>query len=204
MNYNENEEEYSVVLKNVFKSYDNHEVLKDLSLSFLKNKINCILGSSGKGKTTILNLIAGLIKQDKGEIFKDSKKISYMFQEDRLILWLNVFQNIEFVLKSYKSELDRKEIIDQFIDLVELKDYKGFFPKQLSGGMKRRVSMARALAYESDVLILDEPFKGLDNELKYRIIDRMLKVLDKRKQTIIMVTHDEAEAKYLNANIITF
>ena len=199
---NFNEEEYAAILENIFKSYDKHEVLNNLNLAFPKNNINCVLGSSGKGKTTILNLIAGLIKEDKGKVFRCSNEISYMFQEDRLIPWLNVFSNIEFVLKSYKSQVEIKKITNNLLELVELKDYESFFPNQLSGGMKRRVSLARAFSYESDILILDEPFKGLDNELKYRIMDRMLINYNKRKQTIIMVTHDEEEAKYLNANII--
>ncbi len=144
--------------------------------------------------------MAGLDKLDSGNFIMRSQNISYMFQEDRLIPWLNVYENIAFVLKSNTCKCEIESIINKYLDLVKLKEYKYYILDNLSGGMKRRVALARAFAYKSEVLIMDEPFKGLDLSLKKEIIAGFLKLWEKDKRTVIIVTHDINEAKLLAHN----
>ncbi len=158
------------------------------------------MAPSGYGKTTLLNIIAGLESLDSGNLIMETQSISYMFQEDRLLTWLTVYENIAFVLKSNTVKCKIGNIIDTYLDLVNLKEYKDYTLDKLSGGMKRRVALARAFAYKSEVLIMDEPFKGLDLSLKREIISGFLKLWEKDKRTVIVVTHDIKEAKLLAHN----
>ncbi|NFN86866.1 ABC transporter ATP-binding protein [Clostridium sporogenes] len=185
---------------NACKSYGDKIIFKDLNLNFEKNKITAILASSGYGKTTLLNIIAGLDKLDSGNFIMKSQSISYMFQEDRLLPWLTVYENIAFVLKSNTFKCEMENIIDKYLELVKLKEYKDYTLDKLSGGMKRRIALARAFAYKSEVLIMDEPFKGIDLALKEEIISTFLKLWEKDKKTVIVVTHDINEAKLLAHN----
>ncbi|MDS1002756.1 ATP-binding cassette domain-containing protein [Clostridium sporogenes] len=185
---------------NAYKSYGDKIIFKDLNLNFEKNKITAILAPSGYGKTTLLNIIAGLDKLDSGNFIMKSQSISYMFQEDRLLPWLTVYENIAFVLKSNTFKYEMENIIDKYLELVKLKEYKDYTLDKLSGGMKRRVALARAFAYKSEVLIMDEPFKGIDLALKKEIISIFLKLWEKDKKTGIVVTHDINEAKLLAHN----
>ncbi|MCD3349475.1 ATP-binding cassette domain-containing protein [Clostridium botulinum D/C] len=198
---NEKLNEYGVKLANIHKKYGKYEVLKNLNIIFEKNTINVILGPSGCGKTTLLNIISGIEKQNSGEVLLIGDKISYIFQEDRLISWLNVYDNIAFVLKSTINKNHIDNIIMKYLKLVKLEEYKYKFPSELSGGMKRRVSIARALAYKSEILLMDEPFKGLDSELKKDIIRKFLKTWKEDKETVILVTHDEEEAMFITDRI---
>ncbi|MCR1933289.1 ABC transporter ATP-binding protein [Clostridium tepidum] len=191
---------YEIRFINASKSYGDKIIFKDLNLNFEKNKITAILAPSGYGKTTLLNIMAGLDKLDSGNFIMRSQNISYMFQEDRLIPWLNVYENIAFVLKSNTCKCEIESIINKYLDLVKLKEYKYYILDNLSGGMKRRVALARAFAYKSEVLIMDEPFKGLDLSLKKEIIAGFLKLWEKDKRTVIIVTHDINEAKLLAHN----
>jgi len=185
---------------NACKSYGDKIIFKDLNLNFEKNKITAILAPSGYGKTTLLNIIAGLDKLDSGNFIMKSQNISYMFQEDRLLPWLTVYENIAFVLKSNTFKCEMESIINKYLDLVKLKEYKYYTLDKLSGGMKRRVALARAFAYKSEVLIMDEPFKGIDLALKKEIISIFLKLWERDKKTVIVVTHDVNEAKLLAHN----
>ncbi|KOR23888.1 ABC transporter [Clostridium sp. L74] len=185
---------------NACKSYGDKIIFKDLNLNFEKNRITAILAPSGYGKTTLLNIIAGLDKLDSGKFIMKSQNLSYMFQEDRLLPWLTVYENIAFVLKSNTFKCEIESIINKYLDLVKLKEYKYYTLDKLSGGMKRRVALARAFAYKSEVLIMDEPFKGIDLALKKEIIFSFLKLWEKDKKTVIVVTHDINEAKLLAHN----
>lgn len=191
---------YEIRFINACKSYGDKIIFKDLNLNFEKNKITAILASSGYGKTTLLNIIAGLDKLDSGNFIMKSQSISYMFQEDRLLPWLTVYENIAFVLKSNTFKCEMENIIDKYLELVKLKEYKDYTLDKLSGGMKRRIALARAFAYKSEVLIMDEPFKGIDLALKEEIISTFLKLWEKDKKTVIVVTHDINEAKLLAHN----
>jgi NitT/TauT family transport system ATP-binding protein len=198
----EKDKEYLVQVKNLYKSFGDNKVLVNLNLNFEKNKITVVTGPSGCGKTTLLNIISGIEKPDSGEVILKDHSISFIFQEDRLIPDLTVYKNIEFVLKSTLTEQESKPIIEKYLALVKLTEAKDKYPDQLSGGMKRRVAVARAFAYRSDLLIMDEPFKGLDEKLKKEIMDEFLRIYNLDKRTVILVTHDKDEAMFLGDAII--
>ena len=174
------------------------DVLKELNLSIKKNKITVILGRSGCGKTTLLRLIAGLESVSLGEIkFKEQAKIGFVFQEPRLMPFLNVYENIVFALK--KHEIDEVKI-DRLISMIGLSDFKFATVSQLSGGMSSRVSLARVLAYEANLILMDEPFAALDAFTRASMQAEILKL--QAGKTIIFVTHNVDEALYLADEII--
>lgn len=185
-----------IKITNVSKSFGDKQIFNKLNLFVKKKSTVALMGASGCGKTTLLRIIAGLEKADGGTVFSDNK-ISYLFQEDRLCEDFSVISNIKFVLENFNEE-KTVEILKN-LGLSDISDKK---VKELSGGMKRRVAIARALAANYDVLILDEPFKGLDEELKKGIIE-YIKDYNKDK-TVIMVTHDLDEAKQIKAEILNF
>lgn len=165
---NKKADDIMISLIDVYKKYGNEKIFEKFNMSLKKNSINAILGPSGTGKTTLLNIISGIEDIDSGEVIYNGNNISYIFQEDRLIPWLSVYDNIAFVLKSKYSKKNIKNIVDKYLKLVKLQNHRDKYPRELSGGMKRRVAIARAFAYESDLLLMDEPFKGIDMELKKR------------------------------------
>lgn len=197
----ENCDNYGIQIIKAYKKYGEQKVFENLNIGFIENKITAVLAPSGYGKTTLLNIISGIESLDRGEVILKNKSISYIFQEDRLIPWLTVYENIAFVLKSIMNKEDIHKIINKYLDLVKLKEYKNKLPDQLSGGMKRRVALARAFSYKSHILLMDEPFKGLDFNLKKEIIEDFLKVWKEDKRTVILVTHDMEEAKLLAQEI---
>lgn len=192
-------------VKNIKKYYDGLSILENISIDFEENKTTCILGESGSGKTTLLNIIAGITEKDSGEVigFKNVDS-SFVFQEDRLIQWKNVNDNIKFVLE---KQMDKEEIeinIDKYLKLVNLEQYKHYYPKQLSGGMRQRISILRAFIYPSKVLIMDEPFKSLDINNKQIVIELFKKLRIVENKTCILVTHDIDEALSLGDKIVIF
>lgn len=184
-----------IKLINVKKKYNGLEILKDFNISFKKNKITCLFGPSGVGKTTIANILAGIVPIDKGFIEgTENSLFSYVFQEPRLLKWYNVYDNIDFVLKDIYPPDKRAEIINNYLEMVELSPYKNYKINALSGGMEQRVSLARAFAYPSDILIMDEPFKGLDFKLKSEMISLFKTMWHKSNRTVVFITHDLEEA----------
>lgn len=195
----------NISIRNLNKSYGNEEIFKNFNLDLYDDKVNCIIGKSGCGKSTLLNIIAGLIEIQSGEIQGISlKDISYIFQEDRLIEWLTVKENLELALKKYYDSSILGEKIDELLELVGISDIKNKYPNSLSGGMKQRVNIARAFGKPSKVILMDEPFKSLDYKLKYTIIDEFRVLLNKEKRMVILVTHDLDEAIYFQGNILVF
>ncbi len=193
----QNEDQYEVTISRLSKYYEGVPVFYNLNMKFLRNRVTAILGPSGCGKTTLLNIISGIEKDYSGKVNLRGSTISYVFQEDRLIPYLSVYDNVAFVLKSTMKK-DRIDLtVRKFLRMVELWDYKDKLPCKLSGGMKRRVALARAFAYKSDLLLMDEPFKGLDDRLKSDIIKKFLMIYRESARTIILVTHDKAEAEKL-------
>jgi len=189
-------------IKKISKSYSAINVFNDFDLEIEENSITCILGPSGIGKTTLLNIICGLTIPDNGDIsdFKE-KTFSYIFQEPRLLKWKTVYENIFFVLKDIFPNKKSKIITDKVIDIVGLKSFKDYYPDKISGGMAQRVSIARAFAYPSEILLMDEPFKSLDIRLKKKLIDSFFYLWEIDKRTVIFVTHDIDEAAYLGDEI---
>jgi len=191
-----------IKLTDISKNYDNLQILKNFNISFKKNEISCLFGPSGVGKTTIANIIAKLIPIEEGTIIGiENSLYSYVFQEPRLLEWYSVYDNIDFVLKDLYDFEKRKIITNNYIDMVELNEYKDYKPKALSGGMAQRVSLARAFAYPSDILIMDEPFKGLDMKLKQEMILSFQKLWQESNRTVIFITHDIDEAILLSNTI---
>ena len=174
------------------------DVLRELNLSIKKDKITVILGRSGCGKTTLLRLVAGLESISQGEIkFKEQAKIGFVFQEARLMPFLNVYENIIFPLK--KQEIEPAKI-EALISMIGLSDFKFAAVSQLSGGMSSRVSLARVLAYEANLILMDEPFAALDAFTRASMQDEILKI--QAGKTIIFVTHNIDEALFLADEII--
>lgn len=191
-------------VKNLCKNYDSLKVLDNLNIEFKEGAVTCILGPSGCGKTTLLNILSGALGFDSGEIvgFKH-ESISYVFQEDRLINWKTVKENLEFVLKDKMKKDQRSEIIKRYLKAVDMEEYKDYYPNKLSGGMRQRVAIIRAFIYSSSLLIMDEPFKSLDMETKQNVMECFINLRKTEKRTCILVTHDMNEAKYLGDDLIT-
>jgi sulfonate transport system ATP-binding protein len=186
------------------------EVLKDISLNVEDGEIISVVGGSGCGKSTLLKIIAGLDKATEGEICLDGKKIEkpdqkeigIIFQEARLFPWSTVEKNIAFGLTDKLSREERKKKVQEHIELVGLQGFEKALPDQLSGGMKQRVSIARSLINRPRVLLLDEPFGALDAFTKINMQQEVLKIWQKEKMTLILVTHDIDEAIYLGDKVV--
>ncbi|HOO22865.1 MAG TPA: ATP-binding cassette domain-containing protein [Clostridia bacterium] len=189
-------------LVNITKRFGIHTVFSDFNLELKDNSITCFLGPSGSGKTTLLNIIAGLTDFE-GKIDINNDKISYIFQTQRLLNNLTVEDNLLYVLKNCgfsKEEISAK--ISEMLKKVKLEDNKDMYPRQLSGGMAQRVSLARAFVYPGKILLMDEPFKGLDISLKKHIISTFQNLYEKDPKTTVFVTHDLEEALILGDRII--
>ncbi|MBI5997129.1 ABC transporter ATP-binding protein [Clostridium perfringens] len=191
----------SIKLINIEKNFGNKKIYDKFSLTFEEGKINCILGKSGCGKSTLLNIIANLEEINSGEIIGVPEKIAYVFQEDRLIEWNSIYTNMELPLLKFYTKDEREEKIKGILREVELEDYINSYPKELSGGMRQRANIARALLYNGELLLMDEPFKSLDKSSKENIIKIFKKNHLEKNNTVIMVTHDINEALSLGDNI---
>lgn len=188
-----------IELLGVSKKYNNLQILKNFNMSIEDKKITSLYGPSGIGKTTVANIVSNILSIDEGMIKGiENSLFSYVFQEPRLLEWYSVYDNIDFVLKDVYDLKTRQKKVNNYIDLVELSDYKNYKPRELSGGMAQRVSLARAFAYPSNILIMDEPFKGLDNKLKKEMISSFLKLWSEEKRTVLFITHDIDEAAILS------
>lgn len=187
-----------IQLIGVSKSFNQKPVLNNLTLTFREGRRNCLMGPSGIGKTTVTNLILGLIRPDAGTIKGcEGKGFAAVFQEDRLIEHWDAVDNIKLVCD--KSVTGSQ--INNELRAVGLSNVDGKAVRDFSGGMRRRVTIVRALMAKSEILILDEPLKGLDEELKNQIIDY---IKEKTKgKTVIIVTHDKEELLIFDANLVS-
>lgn len=186
------------------------EVIRDVSFSVTEQEFLVLLGPGLCGKTVLLNIIAGLEGLSGGNVLLDGEqiegcqeKISMVFQKLGLFPWKNVMENVELGLK-FKgvSKAERRERAQKFIDLVKLNGFEKSYPRQLSGGMKQRVGIARAYAADPEILILDEPFGQLDAQTRYSMEDDILKTWEAEKKTIVFVTNNIEEAVYLADRIV--
>lgn len=190
--------------KSEFKSLDN------VNLTIEKGEFICLLGPSGCGKSTLLNLIAGFDKPSDGEIFINGNEVKEpspnyvtIFQNYGLLPWRSVKKNVELGLEAKKiSKEERSKIADEYIELVGLSKFSKHHPSQLSGGMQQRVAIARALAVDPEIIFMDEPFGALDAMTRMNMQDEISNIWDKRKKTIIFVTHDIEEAVFLADRIV--
>ena len=183
--------------------------LEDISLDVKEGEFISIVGASGCGKSTLLKLIIGLQNSTSGSIAigdrvvdKPSIDCGMVFQEARLFPWLSVEKNIEFGISRKLSKEEKNKIVTEHIDLVGLKGFEKALPKQLSGGMQQRVSIARALVNRPDILLLDEPFGALDALTRISMQNEVLRIWQAERKTMILVTHDIDEAIYLGDRVI--
>lgn len=188
-------------LKNICFSYGKKVVYDNLNLSVPDKKITCVLGPSGCGKTTLLNMIGGVLPYSG--IIEGKGSVAYIFQQPCLIPSMTVIKNVEFVLKSViKNRKEHKEKAEEILKAVGLSEEANNYPKQLSGGMAQRVSLARAFCYPADVLLMDEPFKELDISLKKQIYALFTELYEKSPKTTVFVTHDIEEALVFGDKIV--
>lgn len=189
-----------VTLCNISKAYGEKLVLSDLNIVFEAGKITVIMGPSGQGKTTLARIIASLESGYSGHIRYDKgHRLSYLFQEDRLIPWLNVYDNLAVGMLRDKKSPNNDVIMDMAIKL-EIEEALWKLPEELSGGMKHRVALGRTFLANSNLMILDEPFKGLDDELKKRIILKLW-ASETRGKTVIVITHSQEDANLLRGKV---
>lgn len=184
--------------ENINKSFGTIKLYKNFAIDFEENKINIIEGASGCGKSTLLRMIAGLEKDDEGKSIAKSDAVSIVFQTPTLLPWKTVIDNVRFVL-----QFPDERLVKNILRLLELSEVSDCYPYQLSGGMQQRVALARAFAYPSDLLIMDEPFIGLDLSLKKRIFRQMIRMWRHYPKTVILVTHHREELTSLAHRIIT-
>ncbi len=204
-------------ISNVNKTFSIKEgevqALKDINIEVQKGEFVCIVGASGCGKSTLLRIISGLESADNGTIFLGEKALQgpgkergLIFQESRLFPWLSVGANIEFgIAEEDKKALGKARVnekVDEALRLVQLENFKKAFPYQLSGGMQQRISIARALVGDPDILLLDEPLGALDALTRIQMQNEILRIWKEEKKTMILVTHDIDEAIYLGDRII--
>lgn len=181
-------------LNHISKAFGDKPVLEDVSLTLAEGERMGILGPSGGGKTTLLNIIAGLTPPDSGERQRPEGRISYVFQEYRLLPWLTAEDNITAVTGCSRAKART------LLEAMELGNELKSYPGALSGGMKQRISIARALAFDADLLLMDEPFKGLDPDLRERVIAQIDAFWGAR--AILLVTHDPAECELMHCTKI--
>lgn len=192
-------------LKNVSKAYEDEVVLKEMNLDVYENEIVCIMGPSGIGKSTLLNIVAGITSCDSGHITYDDSiykgikvPFPFVFQEmDTLLPWKTVTQNIELVHPGAG-----KESLDVLLENLGLEHHAGKYPHELSGGMKQRVAIARALICKSKVLLMDEPFGSLDADMREKLQDLLVDIQKKYKLAVLFVTHDVVEANRIGTRIV--
>lgn len=203
-------------LRNVYKAFYNSRrtsaraVLRDVSLSIEDNEFVCILGPSGCGKTTMLNLMAGFDKPLSGEVLfrgeavkGPSSKRAVVFQEFSLFPWMNVIDNVKFAINEKGvSDEEKTRRAERYLDMVGLIDFTEQMPASLSGGMKQRVAIARTLAMEPEVLLMDEPFSSLDEQTKSCMDRSLLKIWNHEKPTVVFITHSIDEAITLATRIV--
>lgn len=196
-------------INNISKTFNtlNGEInaIKSISFDVNNEQFIAIVGSSGCGKSTLLNIISGLLEKTNGTIkfYKENPIIGYMLQEDALLPYLNILDNatLGLSLKKIKTK-ENIEYTKKLLETYGLKDFIYKYPKELSGGMKQRVALIRTLAIKPDILLLDEPFSALDYQSRLSVSEDVYNIIKKDKKTVIMITHDIAEAISLSDKII--
>lgn len=211
--------EVAIDIEHLLKRYDNAgrgtvqaaPVLSDINLTIEKGEFHVLLGSSGCGKSTLLNIIAGFLDKTSGKVVVNGKEVDrpgrdrgVVFQnaDSAMFPWLTVRENVEFGLRMQGVKKEQRHVIsEEYLQLVGLCAHAGKYPNELSGGMKQRVQLARLLANDSDILIMDEPFGALDAQTRKIMQKELIRIWEKTAKTIIFVTHDIQEAVLLGERI---
>jgi NitT/TauT family transport system ATP-binding protein len=201
----------SVEVKGIHKVYAGGvEALRDVSIAFPQGQLSTLLGPSGCGKTTLLKIIAGLIPHDSGEVWVNGRRVqgpgperAFVFQDFALLPWASVLRNVAFGLELRGMPRDeREELARKYIAEVGLKGFEQRHPGELSGGMKQRVGLARALTVDADIILMDEPFSSVDEQTRRKFQEDLLELLRHRRKTVLFVTHSIEEAAYLSDQIV--
>lgn len=199
----------AITLREVTKDFvlpggERLRVLDRISFAIAQGSFHSILGPSGCGKSTILNLIAGLDQHTSGQIdIVGSPRIGLVFQQPRLLNWRTVRENVELPLESHSmSSTERRAVALKYLRLVGLAGFEEYYPLKLSGGMQQRAAIARALAIEPDILLMDEPFSGLDEWTARKMREELTRIWQETGKTIVFVTHSIGEAVYLSQQIL--
>ena len=188
-------------LESVSRTFGMLEVLRDFSLEVALGEFVAVVGPSGCGKTTLLNLLAGFDKPTSGHLTSQGR-VRMVYQQDGLFPWRTVEQNIRMGLRHIKDEMSRERELKELLALIGLQGFEEHYPHQLSGGMRQRVELARALAGDSDTLLLDEPFSALDYLTRLRLRRELARMLRERPRTVVLVTHDIEEAAQLADRVV--
>lgn len=188
-------------LVNVCRSFGELPVLQNLTLDIERGEFLMIVGPSGCGKTTLLNLLSGWDHPSTGTVTR-AGALRMVYQQDGLFPWLTAAQNIALGLRAVRTEADRERQLREMLALIRLEEFSDHYPHQLSGGMRQRVELARALAGASDTLLMDEPFSALDYLTRLRMRSELARMLHERPRTVVFVTHDIEEAAQLADRVV--
>lgn len=201
--------EIAVSARNISKSYGETEALRDLTLEFPRGQLTSLLGPSGCGKTTLLKIIAGLLEPDSGQVEVNGKPVTgpgpdraFVFQDFALLPWASVLRNVAFGLELRGvARSEREGIAEKYIRQVGLTGFEKSYPHELSGGMRQRVGLARALSVDAQVLLMDEPFSAVDEQTRRKFQEELLALVSNENKTFIFVTHSIEEAVYVSDQI---
>ncbi len=202
--------ESAVSVRGVSKVYPGGtHALHQMTLDFPKGELTSLLGPSGCGKTTLLKIIAGLLDATTGDVLVNGKPVNgpgkeraFVFQDFALMPWASVLRNVAFGLELRNvAKSEREDIAQKYIAAVGLKGFENQFPYELSGGMRQRVGLARALAVNADVLLMDEPFSAVDEQTRRKFQEDLLQLIEDEKKTFIFVTHSIEEAVYVSDRV---
>jgi ABC-type nitrate/sulfonate/bicarbonate transport system ATPase subunit len=193
--------EKPLYLEKVSRSFGETEVLRELTLSIIRGSFVAVVGPSGCGKSTLLNLLAGFDQPSSGLIARHGE-IRMVYQQDGLFPWLTAAENVALGLRKLADPVERGRQTQELLGLIRLEGFAGHYPHQLSGGMRQRVELARALAGDSDILLLDEPFSAVDYLTRLRLRGELARLLEERPRTVVLVTHDIEEAAQLADRVI--
>jgi NitT/TauT family transport system ATP-binding protein len=188
-------------LEDVSVSFGQVVVFHHLSLDISESEFVAVVGPSGCGKTTLLNLFSGFVKPSSGGV-TCSGRVRMVYQHDSLFPWQTAAQNIALGLRHVGNEAEHKRQLKEMLRLIKLEDFAGHYPHQLSGGMRQRVELARALAGDTDILLLDEPFSSLDYLTRLRLRRELARMLEELPRTVVLVTHDIEEAAQLADRVV--
>jgi NitT/TauT family transport system ATP-binding protein len=190
------------------RSAQDVHVLEDITLDVREGEFICLVGPSGCGKSTLLNIAGGFLKATAGEMLVDDRPVAgpdpkriFIFQENGVFPWMTVEENVAFGVKR-PNETERRELVRHYIEMVGLTGFDRAYPQELSGGMKQRVEIARALAAEPDVLFMDEPFGALDYLTRLRLRHELIQIWQRERRTVLFVTHDVEEAVQLADRVV--
>ena len=191
----------TLALENVAHGYNDLPVLQEMNITVSPGEFVVLVGPSGCGKTTLLNILSGFLTPRSGVVHTEGL-VRTVYQQDGLFPWLTVGQNIGMGLRAIKDKKRCEQELQELLGLIHLEQFRDHYPHELSGGMRQRVELARVLAGDSDILLMDEPFSALDYQTRLRMRQELVLLLEKRPRTVVFVTHDIEEAVQLADRVL--